>query len=168
MADKRTRSDSSAAAVQAMKNAAVDTIDPPSHAGLEKKAEPFWHDNIRSKALDSWTPADLLAAVELANNQLYITVLRKDLRKEERIRGDGRDRKGLSKTYASRLLSCSELFWLSAVTSRSIPTQPTAKAATRRNAIRMIVMHEIPKTSIGPGRQPDRLSQARIKDYDAR
>jgi hypothetical protein len=37
MADKRTRSDSSAAAVQAMKNAAVDTIDPPSHAGLEKK-----------------------------------------------------------------------------------------------------------------------------------
>jgi hypothetical protein len=49
-----------------------------------KKAEPFWHDNIRSKALDSWTPADLLAAVELANNQLYITVLRKDLRKEER------------------------------------------------------------------------------------
>ena len=77
MADKRIRSDSSAAAVQAMKNAAVDTIDPPSHAGLEKKAEPFWHDNIRSKALDSWTPADLLAAVELANNQLYITVLRK-------------------------------------------------------------------------------------------
>ncbi|EMC7879108.1 terminase, partial [Enterobacter roggenkampii] len=38
-----------------------------------------------------WTPADLLAAVELANNQLYITVLRKDLRKEERIRGEGRD-----------------------------------------------------------------------------
>ncbi len=27
MADKRTRSDSSAAAVQAMKNAAVDTLD---------------------------------------------------------------------------------------------------------------------------------------------
>ena len=91
MADKRTRSDSSAAAVQAMKNAAVDTIDPPSHAGLEKKAEPFWHDNIRSKALDSWTPADLLAAVELANNQLYITVLRKDLRKEERVRGEERN-----------------------------------------------------------------------------
>ena len=91
MADKRTRSDSSAAAVQAMKNAAVDTIDPPSHAGLEKKAEPFWHDNIRSKALDSWTPADLLAAVELANNQLYITVLRRDLRKEERKRGEDRN-----------------------------------------------------------------------------
>ncbi|WP_243677174.1 hypothetical protein [Sodalis glossinidius] len=42
---------------------------PLQHAGLEKKAEPFWHDNIRSKSLDSWTPADLLAAVELANNQ---------------------------------------------------------------------------------------------------
>ena len=145
MADKRTRSDSSAAAVQAMKNAAVDTIDPPSHAGLEKKAEPFWHDNIRSKALDSWTPADLLAAVELANNQLYITaVLRKDLRKEERKRGEGRD-EGLIKDLRKQIV---ELPWLSAVTSKSIPTQPMAKAATRRNAIRMIVMHEIPKLSI--------------------
>lgn len=100
---KRTRSDSSAAAVQAMKNAAVDTIDPPSHAGLEKKAEPFWHDNIRSKALDSWTPADLLAAVELANNQLYITVLRKDLRKEERKRGEGRD-EGLIKDLRKQIV----------------------------------------------------------------
>lgn len=103
MADKRTRSDSSAAAIQAMKNAAVDTIDPPSHAGLEKKAEPFWHDNIRSKALNSWTPADLLAAVELANNQLYITVLRKDLRKEERTRGEERD-EGLIKDLRKQIL----------------------------------------------------------------
>ena len=91
MAEKRTRSDSVSAAVQAMQNATVDTIQPPVHAGLEKKAEPFWHDNIRSKALDSWTPADLLAAAELANNQLYITVLRKDLRREERIRGEERN-----------------------------------------------------------------------------
>lgn len=59
--------------------------------GSGEKAEPFWHDNIRSKALDSWTPADLLAAAELANNQLYITVLRRDLRKEERKRGEDRN-----------------------------------------------------------------------------
>lgn len=91
MAEKRTRSDSSTAAIQAMQNATVDTIQPPAHADLEKKAAPFWHDNIRSKALDSWTPADLLAAAELANNQLYITVLRKDLRKEERVQGEGRN-----------------------------------------------------------------------------
>ncbi|MDU1193411.1 MAG: terminase [Enterobacteriaceae bacterium] len=91
MADKRIRSDSSSAAIQAMKNATEDTIQPPAHAGLEKKAEPFWHDNIRSKALDSWTPADLLAAAELANNQLYITVLRRDLRKEERKHGEDRN-----------------------------------------------------------------------------
>ncbi len=91
MADKRIRSDSSSAAFQAMKNATDYTIQPPAHAGLEKIAEPFWHDNIRSKALDSWTPADLLAAAELANNQLYITVLRRDLRKEERKRGEDRN-----------------------------------------------------------------------------
>lgn len=91
MAEKRKRSDSVSAELQAMQNAAADTIEPPRHAGLERKAEPFWHDNIRSKALDSWTPSDLLAAVELANNQLYITVLWRDLRKEERIRGEERD-----------------------------------------------------------------------------
>lgn len=91
MAEKRNRSDSATAAIQAMKNATEDTLQPPAHAGLEKKAEPFWHDNIRSKALDSWTPADLLAAVELANNQRYITILRRDLRKEERARGEARN-----------------------------------------------------------------------------
>ncbi|CDH08098.1 Terminase small subunit [Xenorhabdus bovienii str. oregonense] len=91
MAEKRDRSDSVSAEIQAMKNASADTIEPPAHAGLEKKAEPFWHDNIRSKALDSWTPSDLLAAVELANNQLEITLLRKELRKKERVQGEGRD-----------------------------------------------------------------------------
>ncbi|MDE1479503.1 terminase [Xenorhabdus bovienii] len=91
MAEKRDRSDSVSAEIQAMKNAAADTIEPPAHADLEKKAEPFWHDNIRSKALDSWTPSDLLAAVELANNQLEITLLRKELRKKERVQGEGRD-----------------------------------------------------------------------------
>ncbi|QBH97167.1 terminase [Limnobaculum zhutongyuii] len=91
MATKRTRSDSSTAAIQAMKNATEDSIQPPAHAGLEKKALPFWHDNIRSKALDSWSPSDLLAAAELANNQLYITILRKDLRSEERKKGEARE-----------------------------------------------------------------------------
>lgn len=91
MAEKRTRSDSTAAAIQSMKNAVADTIEPPAHAGLEKKALPFWHDNIRSKALDAWTPADLLAAVELANNQLDVSQLRKTLRKQETLIGESRD-----------------------------------------------------------------------------
>ncbi|RAZ13921.1 terminase, partial [Enterobacter hormaechei] len=47
--------------------------------------------------------ADLLAAVELANNQLYITVLRKDLRKEERIRGEERD-EGLIKDLRKQIV----------------------------------------------------------------
>ncbi|WP_406704164.1 terminase [Sodalis sp.] len=96
MANKRTRSDSATAAIQAMKNAGEDTLQPPPHAGLEKKAEPFWHDNIRSKALDSWTPADLLAAVELANNQLAITRLRRELRKKMRVSSEERDEKALA------------------------------------------------------------------------
>ncbi|HEA3719491.1 TPA: terminase [Yersinia enterocolitica] len=103
MAEKRTRSDSSTAAIQAMKNASEDTIPPPAHAGLEKKAEPFWHDNIRSKALDSWTPADLLAATELANNQLYAIELRRALKREERKRGDERE-EGLIKDYRKQIV----------------------------------------------------------------
>ncbi|WP_025122614.1 MULTISPECIES: hypothetical protein [unclassified Serratia (in: enterobacteria)] len=103
MVQKRTRSDSSTAAVQAMKNASEDTIPPPAHAGLDKKAEPFWHDNIRSKALDSWTPADLLAAAELANNQLYAIDLRKALKREERQRGEGRN-EPLIKDYRKQIV----------------------------------------------------------------
>ncbi|WP_419793066.1 terminase [Serratia fonticola] len=103
MVQKRTRSDSSTAAVQAMKNASEDTIPPPAHAGLDKKAEPFWHDNIRSKALDSWTPADLLAAAELANNQLYAIDLRKALKKEERHRGEERN-EPLIKDYRKQIV----------------------------------------------------------------
>lgn len=103
MVQKRTRSDSSTAAVQAMKNASEDTIPPPEHAGLDKKAEPFWHDNIRSKALDSWTPADLLAAAELANNQLYAIDLRKALKKEERKRGEERN-EPLIKDYRKQIV----------------------------------------------------------------
>jgi hypothetical protein len=66
-----------------------------------KKAEPFWHDNIRSKALDSWTPADLLAAVELANNQLYITVLRKICAKKN---ARGEARRGLIKNLRKQIV----------------------------------------------------------------
>lgn len=91
MVQKRTRSDSSTAAVQAMKNASEDTLQPPAHAGLDKKAEPYWHDNIRTKALDSWTPSDLIECADLSNNQLRIIGLRKELASENRKRGEDRN-----------------------------------------------------------------------------
>jgi hypothetical protein len=68
-----------------------------------KKAEPFWHDNIRSKALDSWTPADLLAAVELANNQLYITVLRRICAKKNAC-AEKRETKALIKNLRKQIV----------------------------------------------------------------
>lgn len=91
MVTKRTRSDSTTAALLAMKNASEDIIPPPEHAGLNKKALPFWNDNIRSKALDSWTPTDLIEVADLSNNQLRILELRKDLGKENRKVGDDRN-----------------------------------------------------------------------------
>ncbi|MFQ8718113.1 MAG: terminase [Enterobacter hormaechei] len=153
MADKRTRSDSSAAAVQAMKNAAVDTIDPPSHAGLEKKAEPFWHDNIRSKALDSWTPADLLAAVEL-HNQLYITVLRKDYAKSVYA---GRPRRRPFKDLRSKLLSQRTIPLSRDLQIHSHATNGESRDQKKRNQNDRDARNT--KTASGPGRQPDRLSQ---------
>lgn len=81
MTGKRKRSDSVTAKIQAMKNAAVDTLEAPPYVGLEKKATVFWHDIIRTKALDSWTPASLITASKLANNYLKIAQLSQRLNK---------------------------------------------------------------------------------------
>lgn len=91
MSPKRTRSDSVTAHVKALQNAAKDTIPPPDYIALDKSALDFWHANIRSKALDSWTSADLIAAAELANNQSYAIELRKELKKEEKVKGEERN-----------------------------------------------------------------------------
>lgn len=81
MTGKRKRSDSVSAKIQAMKNAAADTLKAPPYVGLEKKATVFWNDIIRTKALDSWTPASLITASKLANNYLKIEQLSKRLNK---------------------------------------------------------------------------------------
>lgn len=91
MAAKRTRSDSATAQVRSLENAIQDSISPPDCAYLGKEALEFWHKNIRSKALDSWTQADLLAAVGLANNQYYLTLLDEELHQQFRGKKAARD-----------------------------------------------------------------------------
>ena len=78
-ATKKARSDSTAAAINAMNNAVKNTIKPPKHAGLLPKARPFWDSNIKTKSLDSWTESDLIECADLSNNQLRIIELRKEL-----------------------------------------------------------------------------------------
>lgn len=90
-AKKRTRSDSTAAAIKAMDNAVKNTIEPPAYAGLSTKARPFWDSNIKSKALDSWTDSDLIECADLSNNQLRILELRNELASETKKVGEERN-----------------------------------------------------------------------------
>ena len=88
---KRARSDSTAAVIKAMDNAAKNTIEPPEYAGLMPKARPFWDSNIKSKSLDLWTDTDLIECADLCNNQLRILELRKELSKENKKIGEERN-----------------------------------------------------------------------------
>lgn len=87
---KRTRSDSTAAVIRAMDNAAKNTIEPPEYAGLMPNARPFWDSNIKSKSLDLWTETDLIECADLCNNQARIIELRKELAKENKKTGEER------------------------------------------------------------------------------
>lgn len=63
---KRNRSDSAAAAVKAMLNAAKDDIAPPAHVKLRAGDEVFWGAVVRTRARDEWTETDLVVAGQLA------------------------------------------------------------------------------------------------------
>lgn len=62
---KRKRSDSAAAAVEAMR-AAVDVIAPPAHLNLRERDLPFWSGVVRARAREDWTDIDLAHAGNLA------------------------------------------------------------------------------------------------------
>ncbi len=62
---KRKRSDSAAAAVEAMR-AAVDVIAPPAHLNLRERDLPFWAGVVRARAREDWTDIDLAHAGNLA------------------------------------------------------------------------------------------------------
>ena len=66
MTIKRTRSDSAAAAVKAMVNAAKDGLQPPAHVKLRKGDAVFWEGVVRARARDEWTEIELVVAGQLA------------------------------------------------------------------------------------------------------
>lgn len=63
---KRTRSDSTKAAVQAHQNAAQAPIEPPSYVTLPEPCKPFWQAIVTSRPRDTWTNSDLVMAANLA------------------------------------------------------------------------------------------------------
>ncbi|MFV0284454.1 MAG: TerS protein [Castellaniella sp.] len=73
--EKRARTDTAKAAVQAAQNAALPPIDPPACVSLRPGDRPFWERIITSKARDNWTDVDLVTAAQLARAQADIEAL---------------------------------------------------------------------------------------------
>jgi hypothetical protein len=72
MTKRKTRSDSAAAAIDAMVNASMPLPDVPAHVRLEKKHLPFWGGIIRVRARSEWIETDLVVAAQLARCQYDI------------------------------------------------------------------------------------------------
>lgn len=66
MTAKRSRSDSSTAAVAAMQAAAAGPLKPPSFVNIRKADKPFWDSIVRARTRESWTDSDLVMAGNLA------------------------------------------------------------------------------------------------------
>lgn len=72
MTKRKTRSDSAAAAIDAMVNASMPLPDVPEHVRLEKAHMPFWEGIIRARARSEWIETDLIVAAQLARCQYDI------------------------------------------------------------------------------------------------
>jgi hypothetical protein len=63
---RKKRSDSVDISILAAQAAASEGIEPPKHLNVDETARPFWDDIIETRALDRWTPNDLIVAASLA------------------------------------------------------------------------------------------------------
>ncbi len=69
MAKRKPRSDSAAAAINAMLAAASPLPEVPAHVKLRADDKPFWEAILRARAREEWTEADLVLAAQLARLQ---------------------------------------------------------------------------------------------------
>ena len=72
MTKRKPRSDSAAAAIDAMVNASKPLPDIPAHVRLDKRHLPFWDGIIRARARSEWIETDLVVAAQLARTQFDI------------------------------------------------------------------------------------------------
>lgn len=72
MTKRKTRSDSAAAAIDAMVSASMPLPDVPAHVRLETAHMPFWEGIIRARARSEWIETDLIVAAQLARCQYDI------------------------------------------------------------------------------------------------
>lgn len=72
MSTRRPRSDSTNAAIFAIKSAQQPLPDVPSHIALREIDRPFWSAIMTGRARSEWQPADLALACQLARCQADI------------------------------------------------------------------------------------------------
>src|SRR5690625_1431270 len=85
--EKRARTDTVKAAVNAAQNAALPPLEPPACVSLRSGDRPFWERIVTSKARDNWTDVDLVTAAQLARAQADIEALQKQIDTEGYIVG---------------------------------------------------------------------------------
>lgn len=76
---KRARTDTAKAAVQAAQNAAMPPLEPPACVILRPGDQAFWERIVMSKARDNWTEVDLITAAQLARAQADIETLQQQV-----------------------------------------------------------------------------------------
>lgn len=77
--EKRARTDTAKAAIQAAQNAALPPLEPPACVSIRCGDRPFWERIVTSKARDNWTGVDLVSAAQLARAQADIEALQKQI-----------------------------------------------------------------------------------------
>lgn len=69
---KRTRSDSTTAAIAATQAAALPPLSPPEHIVVPAGARPFWDAIVQARPRGTWTDVDMASAANLARVQFAI------------------------------------------------------------------------------------------------
>lgn len=75
---KRTRSDTAAGSVDAMRGAVTD-IEPPIWVIVPREAMPYWRSITSARAADAWNDSDLETAAELARTKHNIERINTEL-----------------------------------------------------------------------------------------
>lgn len=84
---KRTKSDSTKAAIKAVQSAALGPIQPPAFVSVRKDDRPIWDAIVQARPRDTWTEADLILAGHLTRAYADMAALEKLIDEDGMITG---------------------------------------------------------------------------------
>lgn len=139
MATRKKRSDSAAAAIDAMANA-TKIIDPPKHVKLRDGDRPFWDAVVRARDYSSWNESDLIQAGNLARCMSDIERLQMELDKEGDVVTNQRGtqivnpKHSLLETLSRRSVSLSRIIQVHAQATQGESKQQRGRNTKQREA----------------------------------